>query len=169
MILLLEVPIAGIAIVLSVLSLKTFRKIKHFHVGKSFWIPILLSGIFFFTGSAAAILIDLGYSFAYSVEIASISRLFALCILLGGVYTYSRQILKNLSQDFILSAPPTTVKTQEETEPSKSIMERIDYQKPSEEVNCRYELGYLKTLPRNTPIPNECLSCKKIIECKHRS
>lgn len=167
MVLLLEVPLAGIAIVLSILSWKTLRKIKYLNVGKSFWIPVMLSGIFFFTGSVTAILSDFGYSFAYSIEFTSINRLFALCILLGGVYTYSRQISRNLTEKFIIPTYQTTLETNAETEPPKSIVEKTDEKKPAEEAKCKHELGYLKTLPKNTPIPNECLSCRKIIECKH--
>ncbi len=162
-----EVSLAGIAIVLSILSWKTLRKIKHLDVGKSFWIPVMLSGIFFFAGSVTTILGDLGYSFAYSIEFASISRLFALCILLGGVYTYSRQISRNLAEKFVISTHQATVETNAETEPSNSTVEKSYEKKPAEETNCQHELGYLKTLPKNTPIPNECLSCRKIIECKH--
>jgi hypothetical protein len=167
MVLFLEVSLAGIAIVLSVLSWKTLCKIKHLDVGKSFWIPVMLSGILFFVGSVTAILSDLGYSFAYSIEFASISRLFALCILLGGVYTYSRQISRNLIEKFIIPTYQTTVETNPEIETQKSILEEPDEKKPAREATCKHELGYLKTLPKNTPIPKECLSCAKIIECKH--
>ena len=162
-----EVSLAGIAIVLSILSWKTLSKIKHLDVGKSFWIPVMVSGIFFFAGSVTTIVSALGYSFAYSIEFALISRLFALCILLGGVYTYSRQILRNLAEKFVISTHQATVETNAETEPSNSIVEKAYEKKPPEETNCQHELGYLKTLPKNTPIPNECLSCRKIIECKH--
>ena len=30
---------------------------------------------------------------------------------------------------------------------------------------CSHELGYLKRRPKNTPIPEECLTCNKMIEC----
>ncbi|UCD26838.1 MAG: hypothetical protein JSV75_01570, partial [Candidatus Bathyarchaeota archaeon] len=30
---------------------------------------------------------------------------------------------------------------------------------------CPYHYGYLKTHPKNKPIPNECLTCSKIMEC----
>ncbi|MCW4053954.1 MAG: hypothetical protein NWE84_03405 [Candidatus Bathyarchaeota archaeon] len=162
-----EVSLAGIALVLSILSWKTLRKIKHLDVGKSFWIPIMLSGIFFFAGSVTAILSALGYFFAYSIEFASISRLFALCILLGGVYTYSRQISRNLAEKFIIPTYQTSVETDAEAELSKSIVEKSYEKKPAKEISCPHELGYLKTLPKNSPIPKECLSCRKIIECKY--
>jgi hypothetical protein len=63
MTLILEVPLASIAIVLTLLSWKTLQAIKHLDVGKSFWIPVLSSGIFFFAGSVVAILGELGLSF----------------------------------------------------------------------------------------------------------
>ena len=167
MVLYLEVPLAGIAIVLSTLSWKTLGRIKHLDVGKSFWIPVMLSGIFFLAGSVTAILSDLGYSFVLSLEFASISRLFALCILLGGVYAYSRQISRNLAGTFTSPTFQSTLETTADTEPPKSIIEESYEKKPAKETNCKYELGYLRTLPKNTPIPEDCLSCPKIIECKH--
>lgn len=30
---------------------------------------------------------------------------------------------------------------------------------------CRYHFGYLGELPENTPIPDECLGCLKLMEC----
>jgi hypothetical protein len=167
MVLFVEVSLAGIALVLSILSWKTLRRIKHLNVGKSFWIPVMLSGLFFFAGSVTAILSALGFFFAYSIEFALVSRLFALCILLGGVYTYSRQISRNLAEKFSIPTYQASVETDAESEPPKSIVEKSYEKKPAKEISCPYELGYLKTLPKDSPIPKECLSCRKIIECKH--
>jgi len=50
-----------------------------------------------------------------------------------------------------------------ETTKSKSVIK-----KPSvklENAQCRHSLGYLKKRPKNTPIPDECLTCRKMIEC----
>jgi len=30
---------------------------------------------------------------------------------------------------------------------------------------CPHNFGYLKDLPKNTPIPDECFGCPKVIEC----
>lgn len=30
---------------------------------------------------------------------------------------------------------------------------------------CPHKFGYLRTLPKNTPIPDECFGCPKILEC----
>lgn len=37
--------------------------------------------------------------------------------------------------------------------------------KLEENVKCKHFLGYLKKRPENTPIPEECLTCSKMIEC----
>jgi len=169
MVLIFEVPLAAVALVLSVLSFKTLQTIKHLGVGKSFWIPVLTSGIFFFVGSILAILNDLGFSFAYIVEISSISRLLALCTLLGGIYIYSRTITKNLGEKFMLPHPPKAIEieTEETSEAPKPIPEKLDEKKSAKNVDCKFNFGYLQTLSKSTPIPDECLSCDRIIECKH--
>ncbi len=33
--------------------------------------------------------------------------------------------------------------------------------------NCLHHLGYLKKRPKNTPIPEECLTCSKMIDCMY--
>jgi hypothetical protein len=37
----------------------------------------------------------------------------------------------------------------------------------AEEVGCAHHLGYLKSRPKNTSIPEECLTCSKMIECMY--
>ena len=32
-------------------------------------------------------------------------------------------------------------------------------------VNCAHFLGYLKTRPKDSPIPDECLTCSRILKC----
>jgi DNA-directed RNA polymerase subunit RPC12/RpoP len=34
-------------------------------------------------------------------------------------------------------------------------------------VGCGHHLGFLKSRPKNTPIPEECLTCSKMIECMY--
>jgi len=165
MVLILEVSLAAIAIILSVVSLRTLRSIKHLSVGKSFWIPVLLSGVFFFAGSIVAILSELGLSF--TVEVVSVSRLLALCFLVSGVYMYSRKITKNLGEKFPLPARAVEAKTNEETKSPESIIERFNEKTVEKEVDCKHHLGYLRTLPRRAHIPEECLGCHQIIECKY--
>jgi hypothetical protein len=167
MALLYEVPLAAIALILTILSYRTLRAIKHLNVGKAFWIPVLMSGIFFFSGSIIAIFSDLGFSFNFIVEISSVSRLLALCILLSGIYMYSRKITKNLAQTFIFPTEAISKEEAEEIEVAESVIERVEENETLKIVECKHSMGYLKTLPKDIPIPEECLSCEKIIECKH--
>ncbi len=168
MVIVLEVPLASIALILSLVSWKTLRTIKHVGVGKSFWVPILFSGIFFLFGSIMAILNDLGLSFVYAGEVSAASKLIALCTLLSGVYTYSRKITENLGMKFTL---PTGVaasdSSDEKTEISGSFSEEVSERRPAKELECKYKFGYLQTMPRSAAIPDECLNCHQIIECKH--
>lgn len=32
-------------------------------------------------------------------------------------------------------------------------------------VGCKHFLGYLRKRPKNTPIPDECLTCERMVEC----
>jgi len=57
-------------------------------------------------------------------------------------------------------------KGEEEKEmPVLTKHERKVVVKLEEAVKCNHFLGYLKKRPKNTPIPEECLTCDKMIEC----
>jgi cytoskeletal protein RodZ len=47
----------------------------------------------------------------------------------------------------------TKLKTSSSTQPN------------AESQNCAHEFGYLKDLPRNTPVPDECFGCPKVMQC----
>jgi hypothetical protein len=36
-------------------------------------------------------------------------------------------------------------------------------------ISCDYHLGYLRDLPKNIKIPDECYVCTKLIECKRKT
>jgi len=201
LVLVLEMAVASIAVALILLSLKTLQAIKHLGVGKSFWTPVAVSGFLFFFGSVVAILFELNFSLMpYTDEVVQVSRLLALCILVGGVYSYSRRVTKNLGEKFPvpIRAVKADAQADEEAEapvssehvspepayskpeypdvpagpvepPAESIPERIIQQSLETETTqeCKNQFGYLRTLPKNAPIPDECFSCEKIIDCKH--
>ena len=169
MVLILEVPLASIALVLSIVSLKTIKAIKHIGVGRSFWIPILCSSIFFFAGSIVAVISDLDFASAINnAEIVSGFRLVGLCCLAGGVYTYSRKITKNLGEQLTFMAKNVEKEPEKEKEASTPLIELLAEKSTVEtEVDCKHQLGYLRTLPRRAHIPEECLGCHQIIECKY--
>ncbi len=195
LVLILEMVVAAIAVALILLSLKTLQAIRYLGVGKSFWMPVAVSGFLFFFGSVVAILFELGgYSLHpsltdYTDEVVQISRLLALCILVGGIGNYSRRVTRNLGEQFHIPsravqadaeeyaeaeeeaeapaaplAPPATI-----APPAPSIHERIIQDSVTAEPaqECKYRFGYLRALPKDASIPDECLSCDRIIECKH--
>jgi hypothetical protein len=54
--------------------------------------------------------------------------------------------------------------------PESTPTASVDAKKPAPLLNnqssaCPHHFGYLKEHPKNTPIPNECLTCTKIMEC----
>lgn len=56
--------------------------------------------------------------------------------------------------------------------PSQKGPETISVEMPREKEksppNCLHYIGYLRFIPRNKSIPDECLTCQKVIECsKH--
>ncbi len=53
----------------------------------------------------------------------------------------------------------------DEDEAEESRDETEVEEKMEETVACAHQLGYLKRRPKNTPIPEECLTCSKTIEC----
>lgn len=57
---------------------------------------------------------------------------------------------------------------QEENVPDEEKMSMTGVNKSFaefEEVKCEHFLGYLKNRPKNTPIPEDCLTCSEMIKC----
>jgi len=58
-----------------------------------------------------------------------------------------------------------TIEVDEAEEEDKKSLEIEVEDKTEEAVACAHYLGYLKRRPKNTPIPEECLTCAKMIDC----
>lgn len=60
-------------------------------------------------------------------------------------------------------------KPKKEKEMIKKEETKVDQpkvEKKKEEIpGCKNNLGYLKKRPKNTPIPEECFTCSKMIDC----
>jgi DNA-directed RNA polymerase subunit RPC12/RpoP len=41
----------------------------------------------------------------------------------------------------------------------------IASEKPADDLGCNHFLGYLKKRAKNMPIPDECLTCSRMVEC----
>ena len=50
--------------------------------------------------------------------------------------------------------------------PTASVeTEKPEFSRNNHSSGCPYRFGYLKEHPKHTPIPNECLTCTRIMEC----
>jgi len=89
---------------------------------------------------------------------------------------FDKPLLATLSSQFgvqkyyacprCLSEVPKMKEKKTKTEPDKTFMK--DTVKPtagSEQAGCKHFLGYLKQRPKDTPIPEGCLTCDKMVDC----
>lgn len=186
----LEIVFAVTAGILSALSLLTHRSIKHLHVGRAFWIPVFMSSTLFLIGSIVNVLFELGISIPWiypmTAEFVQLTSIFAICSLVGGIYSYSKQVRSILPKEAPKVLPDVkmrlTLASEQEDEnvQVKGEFREGPYQTtavvedetgaattPTESIHCQHELGYLQTLPRDAPLPDECFSCDRIIDCRH--
>jgi hypothetical protein len=75
---------------------------------------------------------------------------------------------KNIPQDTQNSAnsrpsTPSNNTLQSEGDPPKIYEDKK--QLPGNSRNCSHYFGYVKTLPKSTPIPDECMWCPQIVKC----
>jgi hypothetical protein len=71
LILISDVVFALVASILCRLGLSTIKAIKHLGIGKSFWIPVFLSGTLFLLGSTIRIFNQVAFEF-YSLTFFSV-------------------------------------------------------------------------------------------------
>ena len=64
--------------------------------------------------------------------------------------------------------PAEKVKAIERPKPVLTVpveTEKTEFSRDTQPSGCPFHFGYLREHPKNTPIPNECLTCTKIMEC----
>lgn len=162
--LIFDVIFAFVAIILCIIGLSTLKAIRHLGIGKSFWIPVSMSGAFFLIGSASRIFYEAGVELKFPLgvntdEIVYVSWLLALCILMYGTYNYSKQV--KTMRNF----PVLEEKVKEMTKvvlPEEEVEENLKQEAPTV---CRHQFGYLRTFPKDASVPDECLGCRGIVEC----
>ena len=166
-----NIAFCAISASLCALGWNTLKAIKYLNVGKLFWIPIFLSSVLFAVSSLITILNDVFLSLTIAFEIEQISQLIALCFLSVGIFSYSKIIKRNIPEKNIVpedspkqkmkdtSYSPLTTSIYHEKDTSNQFQKRTSSE-------CNHEVGYLATFPANESLPEECLSCNKVIECK---
>lgn len=60
---------------------------------------------------------------------------------------------------------PTRGESREVAKPEKTVSPAKKESASSNKRDCLHQFGYLRTLPKNAPIPDECFGCPKIVEC----
>jgi len=100
---------------------------------------------------------------SFELSVIDIALIIAVVVLLMLFLTHkhgqptTESELPRKGQKKPLEKPKVTAKTvQEKTSKTQSPM---DFQE------CMHHFGYLRTLPRGTPVPDECFGCKKILRC----
>lgn len=167
-----NISFALVSSLLCMLCWSTLKTIRHLNVGKTFWIPVGVAGILFSIGSITTLFNEVGLSLPNITEIIQITQLIALCFLSGGIYGYSKNIRKNLSEKFIIPEAISTQNGKMDTDivPTHSVDKRTmtsNNLRIEAASGCSHQFGYLRTLPTNAPLPEECLSCDKVIDCRH--
>jgi len=64
------------------------------------------------------------------------------------------------NKTLILSRPKEVVVSK----PPVIVAPKAENNHPSRR-DCLHQFGYLRTLPKNAPIPDECFGCLKVVEC----
>jgi len=166
-----NVAFALIAALLCVLSWNTLKNIRYLHVGKSFWIPAFVSGLLFAVGSIISIFNELVLSLTIAVEIVQVIELIAFCSLSVGIYSYSKMIRKNLPDKYIIPEAASISNDVDTYIDSTRSLRKTAMASNNVIVEtgsgCNHQLGYLSTFPDDASLPEECLSCDKIMDCKH--
>jgi len=165
-----NIAFCAISASLCALGWNTLKAIKYLNVGKLFWIPIFLSSVLFAVSSVITILNDVFLSLTTAFEIEQITKLIALCFLSVGIFSYSKIIKRNIPEKNII--PEDNPMQKRKNTPYSPLTTSIYHEKEDSKVQkrtsseCNHEVGYLATFPANASLPEECLSCNKVMECK---
>lgn len=99
--LIINVAFTVVSIILSILSISTLGNIRNLGIGKSFWVPMVMSATFFLSGSIIGIINEFSTYSGFSLillstfnanEIIQVSWLVALGLLTCGTYSYSKKV-----------------------------------------------------------------------------
>jgi hypothetical protein len=134
----LDIMFASVSAVLGILAHGTFKSIKHLGIGKSFWIPMFVSGILFVFGSVIRIFYEFTIEYnlvamSYTEEIIRISWLLAITILFGSIFNYSRKVKLTIK-----ATNPQTKKDAELTglkKQTQDLLKQIEKLKASQQKN----------------------------------
>jgi len=100
---------------------------------------------------------------SFEVSVIDIALVIAVVILLMLFLTHRH------GQSTTESELPMTGQKKPSEKPKVSVkvaQEKISKtQSPTDFQECVHHFGYLRNLPKGTPVPDECFGCKKILQC----
>ncbi len=102
-----------------------------------------------------------------SFEISVIDIVLMLAIIILLILYITKQSTKSVTEpDLSVSEEKTAEKPSETPETQKPIeQERLLTRPKTSSLKCPYHLGYLKKLPKDSPIPDVCYGCPRMIVC----
>lgn len=68
-------------------------------------------------------------------------------------------------EENVVPEEPSNLKASTPKDASVAFLENQKDVKSSEQTSCPHHFGYLKNRPKNTQIPDVCLTCEKMIKC----
>ena len=81
------------------------------------------------------------------------------------IYNACPFCFSKLDEKIIFDKEPDDLKVPTSNTSSAILRKNQENKDHSEELECPHYLGYLKKRPKNTSIPEACLTCEKMIQC----
>ena len=172
-----DIVFALAAVLVIIIGLSTLKAVKHLGIGKSFWIPVSVSGVLFLVGSLFTILnavaVELNLSpMTWTDQIVHFSWVFALCFLTVSIFSYSRKVKTEART--VYYEVDSEMQPQLKPEPPKAEKKKLLAKPPSLEAekdipSCPHHFGYLSKIPEGASVPQECLTCQRMLECRNQS
>ena len=102
---------------------------------------------------------------SFDISVIDIVMMIAIIALL--ILYITKQSNKRLTEpETSVSEEKGAEKPSEAVEPKKSTEQKESQTRPqTDSLECPYHIGYLKKLPEETPIPDECFRCPRMVEC----
>ncbi len=175
-----DIAFALAAVLVIIIGLSTLKAVKHLGIGKSFWIPVSASGVLFLVGSLFTILnavaVELNLSpMTWTDQLVHFSWVFALCFLMVSIFSYSRKVkteartvyyeVDSEMQPQLKPEPPKAEKKKKKKLLAKPPSLEAEKDIPS----CPHYFGYLSKIPEGASVPQECLTCQRMLECRNQS
>jgi len=101
-----------------------------------------------------------------SFELSAIDLILAIAVIILLILYVKKPSAETPTEEKLLvkKEEPSIKPTTEDVSPEKE-MERLAPKPQTDSTKCPYGFGYLKKLGKDAYIPNECLSCPRIMEC----